>query len=81
MHFDEMEAGDFKIYTGAVESPGRGFKASIVISQVRGVTPPREIYREESMAGGYAWPSATEALRFAMSAGQRLVRLRKPASA
>ena len=76
MHFDEMEAGDFKIYTGAMEAPTKGFRASIVISRVRGVTPPREVYREENMAGGYTWPSAREALGFATAAGQRVVRER-----
>lgn len=76
MHFDEMEAGDFKIYTGALEAPSLGYRASVVISRVRGVTPPQEVYREENMAGGYIWPSAYEALRYAMSAGQRLLRER-----
>ncbi len=75
MHFDELQAGDFKIYTGAVEAPG-GYRASVVICQVRGVTPPREVYREENMAGGYIWPSASEALRFAMATGQRMLRER-----
>jgi hypothetical protein len=81
MHFDEMEAGDFKIYTGAMEAPTSGFRASIVISRVRGVTPPREVYREENMAGGYTWPSAREALGFAMAAGQRLLKAQQAAAA
>lgn len=74
MHFVEAEAGDFKIYTGALEVPERGYLAALIIKQVRGVAPAREVYREESMAGGYAWPTAAEALDYAMQAGLRLVR-------
>jgi hypothetical protein len=29
MHFDEMEAGDFKIYTGAMEVPQRSYRAAL----------------------------------------------------
>ena len=74
MHFDEADAGDFKIYTGAVEASQRGYRASLVIKRVRGVAPPREVYREEDMAGGHIWPTPNEALRYAMTAAKRLVR-------
>lgn len=69
MHFDEREAGDFKIYTGAIEAPPGGYRAALVIKRVRG----REVYRDEDLAGGFAWPDAREALQYAMLVGQRLV--------
>jgi hypothetical protein len=40
-----------------------------VIKRVRG----REVYRDEDLAGGFAWPDAREALQYAMQVGQRLV--------
>lgn len=63
MHFDERETGDFKIYTGALETQPLGYRAALVISRVRGVAMPREVYRDESLAGGHAWPNARDALR------------------
>jgi hypothetical protein len=74
MHFDERDAGDFKIYTGAMEAADLGYLASLVIKRVRGIPTPREVYRDEDMACGHVWPSASEALRYAMSVAERLIR-------
>lgn len=73
MHFDEMDAGDFKIYTGALEVPPRGYRAALIIKRIRGVAASREVHRDESMAGGHVWDTPTEALRHAMQVGRRLV--------
>jgi len=81
MHFDERETGDFKIYTGALEIQPTGYRAAVIISRVRGVAMPREVYRDESLAGGHAWPNARDALQYAMALGQRLVRERHAAVA
>ena len=69
MHFDERVAGEYHIYTGAIEVPSRGYRAALIINRVRG----REVYRDEDLAGGFAWPDAREALQYAMQVGQRLV--------
>lgn len=74
MHFDEHEAGDYRIYTGAVEVPPCGYLAALIIEQIRGILPAREVYRDEDLAGGFAWPDAKEALAYAMQVGQRLIR-------
>jgi hypothetical protein len=74
MHYDEVDAGDYRLRIGAVEAPEHGYLASLVISMVQGFGEPREVYRDDDMAGGYAWPSPQEALQYAMTAGQRLLR-------
>ncbi len=74
MHFEEVDAGDYRIYAGAIEKPrAYGYIAAVVVMRVRGDKPRREAYREESLAGGFAWSSPAEALRFAVNAGRDVV--------
>lgn len=74
MHFAEIDAGDYRIYAGAIEKPrAYGYVAAVVVMRVRGEKPRREAYREESLAGGFAWSSPDEALRFAVNAGRDVV--------
>lgn len=73
MHIDEADIGDYRVYAAAAEVPERGYIAALVVKRVRGPGPAREIHREESLAGGYAWPTATQALAFAMRAGEQVV--------
>lgn len=73
MLFDQAEAGDYRIYAGAIEVPPSGYRTVLVIKRVRGIKPAREVYRNEDLAGGFAWPNAREALQYAMQVGQRLV--------
>jgi hypothetical protein len=80
MVFDERNVGDYRIYAGALESPrGRGYTAAVVVSRVRGAGPkPREAYRDDSLACGYCWPSAEEALSYALNKGRELIRGEHP---
>jgi len=74
MHFAEVDTGDYRIYAGAIEKPrAYGYVAAVVVMRVRGDKPRREAYREESLAGGFAWSSPAEALRFAVNAGRDVV--------
>lgn len=77
MHFDEVDAGDYRIYAGAVERPRQfGYVAAVVVVRVRGQALRQEAYREESLAGGFAWSTPAEALRFAVNAGRDVVMCR-----
>jgi hypothetical protein len=77
MHFDEVDAGDYRIYAGAVERPRQfGYVAAVVVVRVRGRLPRQEAFRDESLAGGFAWSSPAEALRFAVNAGRDVVMCR-----
>ncbi|MDM4764615.1 hypothetical protein [Pelomonas sp. SE-A7] len=74
MHFQEVDAGDYRIYAGAVERPrAYGYVAAVVVMRVRGDKSRRETYRDESLAGGFAWSTPAEALRFAVNAGRDVV--------
>jgi hypothetical protein len=72
----EHDDGDYRIYASALDDHG-GYVAAVVIERMRGRgVPPREAYRDESLAGGYCWPSAQAALRFAMGKGHEMIHAR-----
>lgn len=73
MQFDERTVGDYRIYAGALEAPGGdGYVAAMVVQRIDGV--PREVYRDERVAGGHRWPSADAAIAYAMRLGGAVVR-------
>lgn len=80
MHFEEVDAGDYRIYAGAIERPrSYGYVAAVVVVRMRGQPVQQETYRDENLAGGYGWPSPAEALRFAINAGRDVVMCGRPA--
>ena len=78
MRFDEFHEGDYRIYVGALEAPrGEGYIAALIVNRVRGATGPRrEAFRDDSLACGYRWKSAEEAIAYAMNRARELVRTR-----
>jgi hypothetical protein len=73
MQLSEQDDGDYRIYASALDDHG-GYVAALVVQRMRGNgCPPREAYRDESLAGGYCWPSPQAALRYAMGKGQELI--------
>lgn len=82
MFFDEADAGDYRIYAGAMDRINRyGYVAAVVVVHMRKGQPRREAYRDENLAGGFCWSSPAEALRFAINAGRDMVMCRAGASA
>jgi hypothetical protein len=78
MRFDEFHEGDYRIYVGALEAPrGEGYIAALIVNRVRGaVGPRREAFRDDSLACGYRWRSADEAIHYAANRGRELIRTR-----
>ena len=78
MQFDETHEGDYRIFVGAVEAPrGDGYIAALVVSRVRHAKPgQREAFRDDSLACGYRWHSADEAIHYAMNRARELIRSR-----
>ena len=78
MRFDETHEGDYRIFVGAVEAPrGDGYIAALVVSRVKGeVKGQREAFRDDSLACGYRWRSADEAIHYAMNRARELIRSR-----
>jgi hypothetical protein len=78
MRFDECCEGDYRIYVGALDAPrGQGYIAALVVRRERGApTAPRDAFRDESLACGYRWGSADEAIRYAMNRARELIRNR-----
>lgn len=76
MKFEEKRVGDFCVYTGAVESLcGDGYMAAVVVQRdSSNGRAPQDVFRDERMAGGHRWPTAREALHFAMQRGLDVVR-------
>ena len=78
MRFDESHEGDYRIYVGAVEAPqGDGYIAALIVNRVRGLqVSQREAFRDDSLACGYRWRSADEAIHYAMNRARELIRSR-----
>ncbi|HEX6704590.1 MAG TPA: hypothetical protein VF169_07505 [Albitalea sp.] len=71
---NERDEGDYRIVAGAVGGEfDEGFIAAVVIRRVRGAPGPCEAYRNESLAGGYRWPSPEAAVCYAIGKGRELV--------
>ena len=82
MQFDERVEGDYRIYAGALEAPrGDGYIAAVVVSRVQGAQAVREAWRDDSLACGYRWPSAGDALNYALERASELIRTRSKALA
>ena len=78
MRFEETQEGDYRIFVGAVESPqGQGYIAAVVVNRVNhSAGRPREAFRDDSLACGYRWRAAEEAMSFAMTRARELIRSR-----
>ena len=78
MQFNECHEGDYRIFVGALEAPrGDGYIAALIVNRVRGATGKHpEAFRDDSLACGYRWRSAEEALHYAMNRARELIRSR-----
>jgi hypothetical protein len=76
MRFNESREGDYRIFVGALEAPhGSGYIAALVVNrQADGRL--REAFRDDSLACGYRWRSADEAISYAMNRARELIRTR-----
>lgn len=79
MRFEDAQEGDYRIFVGALEAPhGDGYIAALVVNRVRNTTPSAscEAFRDDSLACGYRWRSAEEAINYAMNRARELIRSR-----
>ena len=88
MQFDECFEGEYRIFVGALEAPhGDGFIAAVVVSRVLGESGAedrvgtrlaREVWRDDSLACGYRWPTPDAALHYAKNRAREMVRKASP---
>lgn len=78
MRFQECREGDYTIYAGAVEAPrGDGYIAAMVVSRAQPQAGrPSVAFRDDSVACGYRWRSAEEAIAYALNRAREMVRRR-----
>jgi hypothetical protein len=79
MQFAESNEGDYRIYVGALEAPGGGGYTAALVVKLRQhsastAAPQPAAYRDDSVACGYRWPSADDAISYAMARGREVVR-------
>jgi hypothetical protein len=87
MRFEETHEGNYRIFAGALEAPrGDGYIAALVVNRVQSPGAGtgaghgiREAFRDDSLACGHRWPSADDALRYAMNKARELIRSRSEA--
>ncbi len=73
MHFEERDEAGFRIYAGAMETPS-GYTAAVAVRHLAGPQPLAVVYRDEAMAGGYAWFQPGDALQYAIANAMKWVR-------
>ena len=93
MQFDECFEGGYRIFVGALDAPrGDGFIAAVVVSQMLvegaaadegnanapGSRRAREVWRDDSLACGYRWPTPEAALHYAKNRAREMVRKASP---
>ena len=80
MHFDESTVGEYRVFSGAIESPvGDGYIAALVVLHHCGRPhKAKELYRDESLACGHRWESAEAALAYAMTKAKDVIRRHEP---
>ncbi|MCW5633215.1 MAG: hypothetical protein KIT17_07745 [Rubrivivax sp.] len=88
MQFDECLEGDYRIFVGALDAPrGEGYIAAVVVSRLvgddRGAHATaehraREVWRDDSLACGYRWPTAEAAIHYAKNRAREMVRKASP---
>ena len=67
MILQEQSHGDYRIYAGAIESPRGGYTAAFVVQHLGGAQRGmRETLRDDSVACGYRWRTAQEAIDYAV---------------
>jgi hypothetical protein len=78
MRFDECHEGEYRIYVGALDAPrGEGYIAALIVNRVHAAPGrQREAFRDDSLACGYRWRSAEEAISYAMNRARELIRTR-----
>lgn len=74
MYIDERDEGDYRIYADAVEVPTGGYRAAAVVTRLRGVPKPIEVFRDQNMSGGHAWDDPEDALHFAVKTSIAIIR-------
>jgi hypothetical protein len=81
MRFEECVEGEYRIFVGALEAPrGDGYIAALIVNRLRGPQGrSTEAFRDESLACGYRWPTADEALAYAKARAREMVRTRSVA--
>lgn len=80
MTFDESTVGDYRIFSGAIESAiGDGYIAALIVLQQRAHPHhTKELFRDESLACGHRWESAEAALSYAMGKAREIIRRNEP---
>lgn len=74
MHFDERDAGPYRIYTAAMKR-GPGYVAGVAVIHAPSLdAPTKEIFSNEALFEGRLFESAEQALEQAMHVGHDVVR-------
>ncbi len=75
MQFEECTEGPYRIYAGALEAPrGEGYIAALVVKRIDARSPRGfEAFRDESLACGYQWETARDALFYAMRRARQVI--------
>ncbi len=75
MQFEESTEGPYRIYAGALEAPsGDGYIAALVVRRIDDRSPRGgEAFRDDSLACGYRWDTARDALFYAMRRARQII--------
>ena len=75
MHFHEHHEGDLRIYAGAIESHRHdGYLAAVIVHRLQADGAAVEVFRDDRLCGGYAWPTPEAAMSFAVQRARSVMR-------
>ena len=75
MNFQQRDAGDFRIYAMAFDSPQGGYVAGVEVRTIGSTSiPARVLYSNEFLANGFRFEASADALKHALDIGHRLIR-------
>ncbi len=81
MHFGQRDVGNFRIYAGALEAPGGGYTASVVVHKTSSAPKePQVVFSDYKLFGGYRFEEPASALVRAMDVGHRTIRMQPVAA-
>ena len=82
MQFEEQDHGEFRVYGGALDGRGGGYRAAVVVVRLHGRRRPAEVvFRDEAIGADHPFASAEAALKRAMETGRAVIRNRLDAAA
>jgi len=74
MNFQQLDAGDFRIYAVAFDSAQGGYVAGVEVRRLRnGNAAQQVVFSDEFLSGGHRFDVPADALNYALTVGRQAI--------